>query len=304
MVKTRHRVDVAREVPFRRRTRPGGLLECMPLEDLFKRASRDHWKRPEVLQFHLWAFFARGRCRHAVDFDVVECVAGTVLHVRPGQVHRWDPQHGLDGYALLAGLGALSGLRAGPTGRFPPLDLDAWPTVLQIAPARWQNIEQRLDHLWELSRSPSGEVEDEAILWHLTMATLIDVRRTARTNAAEHPAAPPSHEQLRYQRFRRLLERSFRETRAVVEYASALGCSVRSLDRTTREIEGRTAKQLITARVLLEAKRLLAHGDLSLDALAERLGFSEATQLAKFFRRGVGETAGAFRGRYRGVISR
>lgn len=78
-----------------------------------------------------------------------------------------------------------------------------------------------------------------------------------------------------------------------------LGCSVRSLDRTTHAVEGRTAKEMITARVLLEAKRQLAHGDRTLETLAEQLGFSEATQFAKFFRRGTGETPGAFRARYR-----
>jgi AraC-like DNA-binding protein len=133
------------------------------------------------------------------------------------------------------------------------------------------------------------------------MATLLEVRRTARASAEAASGASPSPDETRLRAFHRLVETSFRETRAVASYADELGCSVRTLERTTRTWEGATAKDVIAARVLLEAKRQLAHTDLSLEVLAEMLGFSEATQLAKFFRRRAGETPGTFRRRYRGA---
>ena len=63
------------------------------------------------------------------------------------------------------------------------------------------------------------------------------------------------------------------------------------------EATGQSAKALIDARVVLEAKRLLVHTDLSSAAIGHRLGFSEATNFTKFFAREAGVSPGAFRRR-------
>jgi AraC-like DNA-binding protein len=51
---------------------------------------------------------------------------------------------------------------------------------------------------------------------------------------------------------------------------------------------GVAAKEYIDRRVLLEAKRLLVHGDQPAAKIAARLGFSSATNFSKFFRQRAG----------------
>jgi transcriptional regulator GlxA family with amidase domain len=60
---------------------------------------------------------------------------------------------------------------------------------------------------------------------------------------------------------------------------------------------GMTAKAFIAARIVLEAKRLLVHTDLSVATIAEKLGFHEATNFSKFFRREADSTPAEFRRR-------
>jgi AraC-like DNA-binding protein len=60
-------------------------------------------------------------------------------------------------------------------------------------------------------------------------------------------------------------------------------------------VTGRSAKQYVDARVTLEAKRLLAHTTLPVAVVGRRLGFAEATNFGKFFRREAGVTPGSFR---------
>jgi len=98
-----------------------------------------------------------------------------------------------------------------------------------------------------------------------------------------------------FQRFRRELDRSFHSTRLVEDYAAALNCSARALSRACRAVADTSAKDLIDARVALEARRLLAHTDLPISAIARQLGFSEVTNFGKFFTRRVHMTPGAFR---------
>src|SRR5271170_8023871 len=64
---------------------------------------------------------------------------------------------------------------------------------------------------------------------------------------------------------------------------------------------GVAAKEYIDRRVLLEAKRLLAHGDQPAAKIAARLGFSSATNFSKFFRQRAGTSPLAFRHAVRGT---
>jgi AraC-like DNA-binding protein len=96
-------------------------------------------------------------------------------------------------------------------------------------------------------------------------------------------------------RFRAEIDRRFASTRQVDDYATALGCSVRTLTRASLAVTGRTAKQLVDERVALEAKRLLAQSDFTVAEIGARLGFSEATNFGRFFGRTVGTSPGQFR---------
>ena len=71
--------------------------------------------------------------------------------------------------------------------------------------------------------------------------------------------------------------------------------SLKTLTRACQAATGHTAKELIDARVTLEAKRLLAHTDLPAATVGHRLGFAAPTGINKFFARQTRQTPGAFR---------
>jgi AraC-like DNA-binding protein len=76
------------------------------------------------------------------------------------------------------------------------------------------------------------------------------------------------------------------------------GCSAarpKSLSRATQELTGLGAQQYLARRRALEAQRLLAHTSLPVAQVADRLGFDEATNFVKFFRREAGCTPTEFR---------
>jgi AraC-like DNA-binding protein len=107
---------------------------------------------------------------------------------------------------------------------------------------------------------------------------------------------PANHRALqRFERFRQLLEQRFAQWHQVADYAGPLGCTQKSLARTTSAAAGSSAKAFIAARICLEAKRLLLHTGVPVAHIAERLGFDEATHFSKFFRREAGCTPAEFR---------
>lgn len=59
-----------------------------------------------------------------------------------------------------------------------------------------------------------------------------------------------------------------------------------------------TAKAFVASRINLEAKRLLAHTALPVSVIADQVGFDEATNFVKLFKREVGCSPGEFRRRH------
>jgi AraC-like DNA-binding protein len=99
----------------------------------------------------------------------------------------------------------------------------------------------------------------------------------------------------RFRRYRTLVEREFTRWHRVALYAKELGCSEKSLSRAARDVADRSPKTILTDRIVLEAKRLLAHSLLPVANIGYEIGFSEPTNFVKFFRRETRLTPGAFR---------
>jgi AraC family transcriptional activator of pobA len=90
------------------------------------------------------------------------------------------------------------------------------------------------------------------------------------------------------ERFNSLLEANFSKERTVNLYAATLGIHPNNLNFLIREHTGISAKQTINNRIVTEAKYLLAHSDLRIKGIANRLGFEEAHNFSTFFKKNAG----------------
>ena len=95
--------------------------------------------------------------------------------------------------------------------------------------------------------------------------------------------------------FKDLLEKHFRSDKSVSFYANKIHVSEKKLGKATAKILGKTPKELIDDRVLLEAKRLLVHGNKSIKEVGFTLGFEEPTNFIKYFRKHTLKTPVEFR---------
>ena len=134
-----------------------------------------------------------------------------------------------------------------------------------------------------------------------SLATLL-LQLTLVEPTGRAPTTHPTHEGFGW--FRDHLEEHFHHWHKVSEYADRLGYSPRTLNRLARRHTGLSAKEMIDERVVLEARRLLAHGDASVAEIAEQLGFDDASNFSSWFRRQSQTTPGAFRAQSRTAIPR
>jgi AraC-like DNA-binding protein len=95
--------------------------------------------------------------------------------------------------------------------------------------------------------------------------------------------------------FKELVGQHFKEYKSVNHYARQINVSEKRLGQATLKTIGKTPKQVIDDRIVLEAKRLLTHTSQSIKQIGYYLGFEEPTNFIKYFRKHEGVTPIEFR---------
>jgi AraC-like DNA-binding protein len=96
--------------------------------------------------------------------------------------------------------------------------------------------------------------------------------------------------------FQELLERQFPidspaltlKLKSPADYAEALSIHVNHLNRSVKEVTGKTTTEHIAARVAKEASALLQHSDWSIKDIAYGLGFEYPSYFTRLFKKQTG----------------
>ncbi|MFI9787783.1 helix-turn-helix domain-containing protein [Kitasatospora sp. NPDC051984] len=285
------------EVPFAAPPGTPAGVEVLTLAEL--RARRDTaadraFHRPQRPAFHHLLTLDSGTLHHTVDFTEHAVHPGSWLWVRPGQVQQWGELGDADGTLVLFE----PGFPDPATVAAARLDDPFAAAVLHTTGTSRDALRHALRHLEHEYASGADLPADihHALLRHLLAALLLRLANPA-TPCGSATAEPGET----YRRFRHAVEHHFTRTRRVEDYAKALGYSPRTLSRATLAAAGIGAKEFVDRRVVLEAKRLLAHSDTPAARIADHLGFADAANFAKFFHQRTGTTPIAFRTAVRGT---
>jgi len=98
--------------------------------------------------------------------------------------------------------------------------------------------------------------------------------------------------------FRDLLETNYIKLKAVNDYAQLIFISEKRLGQATSKILGKSPKEIINDRILLEAKRLLVHTNLSIKEIGQELGFEDPAYFVRYFKKNTEHTPVEFRETY------
>lgn len=84
--------------------------------------------------------------------------------------------------------------------------------------------------------------------------------------------------------FVKLTDNNFKRNRDVVFYAKELNISEKKLNEVCKALSGKTTKQFIQDRLILEIKKEIKLGTKNLKEIAFELGFNESAYLTRFFK--------------------
>ncbi|MEV0292982.1 helix-turn-helix transcriptional regulator [Nocardia sp. NPDC050710] len=268
-------------------------LESTSLARMRERGGAREFRDPQRLDFDLLMRIEHGHATHTVDFTDYPLVPGDLLWIRAGQVHQWGRIGDIEGAVVLFSAAALDDRTR-----------DLVKAVGWRLRNHWSGADLRDSPAglgWDLLRAclsatPRAPELHRAVAIH-ALGALVLLLAEETTDRVDRQV--PTHEA--YLWLRDEIEAQFTTMHKVTEYAARLGYSTRTLNRLAREHTGRTAKQLIDDRIVLEAKRLLTHAQDPVTRIAERLGFDDASNFSKYFQQRTGSTPAAFRGAVRGA---
>lgn len=198
------------------------------------------------------------------------------------------------------------------------VDTDGWVLTIEIAYLR--QINSRLpefSQLWSQPRTISLDRDsDEATEFHRTLKRLereVESKAVGHVLAAEvlltslflmlvrcsgfvnAETGATRNERRLVERFQNLIDRHYRQGWQVQDYASVMGVSIVQLRAACVAVTGQHPIKMIHSCIIVEAKRNLMFGEMSIEQLAYWLGFGDPAYFTRFFRKQVGRTPTQFR---------
>ncbi len=254
--------------------------------------SHKHIEKPHRHDFYVTVIFTAGNGIHEIDFQKYEVSAGSIFFLSPGQVHSWELSADTDGYIFFFSqpyyemhyvsqkLKGFPFFNAPGFSRKLQLQSEGLLTVIPLFKA--------IEHECE-----AHYIQKQNFILSLITQIYIHAVREFSKDDQLTPAANGSYFK-HYQDFENLLEVFFVSEKSISYYASMMDISPKHLNRITQTIVQKTASQIITERVMLEAKRMLIYLDEDLVEIAFRLGYEEYSYFARVFRKNTGITPSQF----------
>jgi len=279
-------------------------LEIFPISALRQRADVQHRTHiVEHIEFYLLIYVTEGQCSHMVDFESIACTQGSLLVLRPGQIQRFDMNSDWQGWMLMFRPGFLQPLLQSSSPQKVTTTLVAGLEIFncleKLSTHRMLNEDTQKAVLESIIRmSQDSRLRSDTKTLHMLLRhqlhTLLVRLYLVQVDDKKTETSPPVFLK-RFIAYRLTVEHNFQRWHQVADYAKYLACSEKSLSRATHSVAGVNAKAFLSKRISLEAKRLLSHTGMPIASIADILGFDEATNFVKFFRREAGCSPGEFR---------
>ncbi len=268
-------------------------FEIVDLGTLFQGFSQE-MSTPHRAEFYQIIWFQKGNCTHIVDFNPLFIESNTILFVNKGSVQQFDSRGSFTGKSILF-----------TDNFFCKTDNDSkflkstplFNDLFSVSQVQLAGVTSLLQAMFNLMATESSEVKDEYqsdILRNTLRNVLLHCERLKKQQFGFTEVKKGTYMDC-VLLFKDLLENKFHTQKQVSYYADHLNVTKKRLNLATSDVLGISPKQMIDARIILEAKRLLVHTTKSVKEIGFDLGFEEPTNFVKYIRKHINSTPLEFR---------
>ena len=248
---------------------------------------------PHRTGFYHILWFQKGSPTHLVDFNPVKISPNTILFLNKDTVQRFDNNGGFDGKAIL--FTDTFFCKTENDSRFLRSTI-LFNNLFSVSQIQLSKTASQFADLFQLMetelKNENGKSQSDILKNLLHNLLLVSERERLKQDFTEiKKGADLDYVML----FKDLLEGNYRRLKKVNDYAKKISVTEKRLNQATSKILDKSPKQMIDERIMLEAKRLLAHTNESVKEIGFDLGFDEPTNFIKYFRKHSHSTPVEFR---------
>ncbi|MBP1677336.1 MAG: hypothetical protein H6Q20_1895 [Bacteroidetes bacterium] len=225
-------------------------------------------------QYFELIFLSQGEGFHCIESDKMMITTPDFYFLKPGQLHYWQFTSIPKGFVIL-----FNNSEFDPVDEHLLLDLIRKlndTTRLRIPDEQYPAL--LLEEIYKefrLNRQYSKEIIHG--LLKALFGKLLQISDD-NTNIQTQPQSV-------FERFMELLIKECPRLHKVNEFADLLNTTPQNLNIVCKSKTGKTASQIITSQLLLEAKRYILHTDNTVNEIADILSFSDSSNFVKFFKK-------------------
>ena len=266
-------------------------FEIVDIQLFFATRSHKHLQTDFRLNFWVIIYIIEGSGYHYVDFKGYPYNKGDIIFIQKNQVQHFEVNDSVKGYVMHINepfFYRIEGFNGDIFLEFADKAFGSPVLSFDTSPDRTNRIVIDLIYREYNKNAENFNVELIATLFQGFILSL-------RSKAFDNDKMLLSKDYENFKLYRQLVEQHYMTTRNVEDYALMIHLSKKTINQATRKVAGLSAKQFIINRIVLEIKRHLSQGELMNYEIADLLGFDEAGNMTKFFKRYEGISPKEFR---------
>jgi AraC family transcriptional regulator, transcriptional activator of pobA len=229
---------------------------------------------------------ATGQPVHFIDFNKAGITAPVVIYVAQGKIHQFMPDKLTTGWAIRYKNEFI------PESKFHFYSNFEDNTNYSL---QSPGCLLKLETLCAMMLDENATIPpDISIIKHLLAALLAKLETEGRQRLG-HAAKAGGTQLVSFNSFLKILDQHYQRPEGVQFYADKLHMSVRNLNLVCKLVFNKSVSAIIETRKLIEARRMLMSGVLSVAEIGYALGYNEKAYFSRVFHKKTGLTPTAFR---------
>jgi AraC-like DNA-binding protein len=256
----------------------------------------DKMEEPNVDDIHKHSFYEilwteKGISKQTIDYKEYEVLPNSLFFISPNQVHQFEEWKLLKGGTILftEDFFLLNHNNKDKLFELSFLDNFYANPCIKLDKKNFADIKQTIDLITnEQKRKDKSQTITQSLL-HILLA---QVQRCI-DKETEKPVLKKYL--IIFKKFKTLLDKHFTENKTTTFFARQLHITAHHLNLITKKVTGKTASEVIRARSILEAKRLLTFTDFTVTEIATQLNYFDSSYFSKLFKAETSKTPAAFK---------
>lgn len=262
---------------------------CMDFDSNFYiRPFNDHIRvnhfieTPHGHDFYLLLLITKGSGTHTIDNKEYQVESNVFFIVSPGQVHFWNLSKDTDGFVLFFKKDYfLIDFNHDKFVKLPFFKSNSSVPYFKINQDEQESLFTMFDKIYK-------EYQNRLISYHEVIRLqlnllLIELSRIYLDKNEE--SVLYTYDIAQFNRLESLIDDNFKSHKSLVFYAESMNLSLKQLSYICKKTVGKSPSEIIAERIILEAKRLIIHTDLSINSISEELKFKDYSYFIRVFKK-------------------